>query len=441
MAEWLKGTSLTSLFDDFVEPVGLATDMMYACQNVEIKYRLGRMNVGTPTFMRAPGEAPGMFALESAMDELAYACGIDPIELRLRNYASVEPSTGNPWSSNSLKESYLKGAELFGWERRKSKPCSMRDGNFLIGWGMASATFPARSMSASAKVQIFPNGEAGVQSGTQDLGTGTYTVMIQVAAEVLGLPKERVRFELGDTNLPKAPITGNSMTVNSVAPAVQKAAIAARTKVIQIAIQDPNSPLYQVSEEEVLVESGRLFFKQDPLRGETYEEILSRNDGLSIEAQEETGSGMQPKKYGMHSFGANFAEVKVDPILGEVRVSRYIGVYGAGRILNPKTARSQMIGGIIGGIGMALMEHTVIDPKYGRILNANLSDYLIPVNADIPDIEVIFLEEQDSHVNSLGTKGIGELSIVGVAAALANAVYHATGKRIRDLPITPDKLV
>ncbi|MEH1903235.1 MAG: xanthine dehydrogenase family protein molybdopterin-binding subunit [Nostoc sp.] len=432
------GTSLTSLFDDFVEPVGAATIIMYACPNLEIKYRLARINTGTPTFMRGPGEAPGMFALESAMDELASALNIDPIELRLRNHADIEPHTGLPWSTKSLKECYQKGGEIFGWSQRNPVPRSMRDNHFLIGWGMASATFPTNVQTASVKVKIFANGEVKVQSGTQDIGTGTYTVMTQVAAEVLGLP---VQFELGDSNLPKAPMTGNSITVASVSPAVHQAAIAARDKIIQMAIEDPNSLLYKSQAEDITVEFGQIFLKQDPSKRDSYTDILRRHELESLEVTEESSLNPESKQYAKHSFGAIFIEVAVDELLGEIKIRRCVGVYGAGRILNFKTARSQVLGGITWGIGMALMEKTVMDANQGRIVGANLSDYLIPVHADIPNMEVQFVEEHDPYVNALGTKSLGELPIVGVAAAISNAVYHATGKRIRNLPITPDKLL
>ncbi|MDZ7955923.1 xanthine dehydrogenase family protein molybdopterin-binding subunit [Nostoc sp. DedQUE09] len=432
------GTSLTSLFDDFVEPVGAATTMMYACPNLEIKYRLARINTATPTFMRGPGEATGMFALESAMDELAYTLNIDPIELRLINHADIEPHKRLPWSTKSLKECYQKGAEIFGWLQRNPVPRSMRDNHFLIGWGMASATFPTNIQTASVKVKIFATGEVKVQSGTQDIGTGTYTVMTQVAAEVLGLP---VQFELGDTNLPKAPITGNSITVASVSPAVHQAAIAARDKIIKMAIADANSLLYGSQAEDIIVESGQIFLKQDPSKRDSYTDILRRHELESLEVTEESSLNPEGKEYAKHSFGAIFVEVAVDELLGEIKVRRCVGVYGAGRILNFKTARSQVIGGITWGIGMALMEKTVMDANQGRIVGANLSDYLIPVHADIPNMEVQFIEEHDPYVNALGTKSLGELPIVGVAAAISNAVYHATGKRIRDLPITPDKLL
>ncbi|MBD0302990.1 MAG: xanthine dehydrogenase family protein molybdopterin-binding subunit, partial [Tolypothrix sp. T3-bin4] len=412
------GTSLTSLFEDFVEPVGAATTMMYACPNLEVKYRLARINAGTPTFMRAPGEATGMFALESAMDELAYALNIDPIELRLKNHADIDPHTGLPWSSKSLKECYQKGAEIFGWSQRNPVPCSMRDGYFLIGWGMASATFPTNVQTASVKIEIFASGEVKVRTGTQDIGTGTYTVMTQVASEVLGLP---VQFELGDSNLPKAPIAGNSMTVASVSPVVHKAAIAARDRIIQMAIEDSNSLLYGSQPADITVESGQIFLKQDPSKRDSYTDILYRHGLESLEVTEETSVGPESKKYSKHSFGAIFVEVAVDELLGEIKVRRCVGVYSAGRILNFKTARSQVVGGITWGIGMALMEKTVMDTNQGRIVGANLSDYLIPVHADIPNMEVQFVEEHDPYVNALGTKSLGELPIVGVAAAISNA--------------------
>ncbi|WP_414579559.1 xanthine dehydrogenase family protein molybdopterin-binding subunit [Anabaena sp. CCY 9402-a] len=435
------GTSLTSIFDDFVEPVGAATTMIYACPNLEVKYRLARINAGTPTFMRAPGEAPGMFALESAMDELAYALNIDPIEIRLQNHADINPQTGLPWSSKSLKQCYQKGAELFGWSQRHPTPRSMQDGNFLIGWGMASATFPTHSMSATVKVEIFATGEVSVQTGTQDIGTGTYTVMTQVAAEALGLPSQPVQFALGDSNLPTAPVTGNSITVASVSPAVHQAATAAREKLIQMAIADSNSPLYGCQITDISVELGQIFLKLEPSRRDSYTEILQRHGLESLVVTEATSPNPESKQYSQHSFGAVFVEVAVDELLGEVKVRRCVGVYSAGRILNTKTARSQVIGGITWGIGMALMEKTVMDMNTGKVIGANLSNYLIPVHADIPNMEVQFIEEHDPHVNVLGTKSLGELPIVGVAAAIANAVYHATGKRIRDLPITPDKLL
>ncbi len=433
--------SLTSPFDDFAEPVTSTTKMMYDCPNLFNKYVLGRINAGTPTFARAPGETPGMYALESAMDELAYALNLDPMELRLRNYAEVDPQTGHPWSSKSLKECYEKGAELFGWSKRNPIPGSMQSGNDLIGWGMASAVFPCYSAPASAKVQLLATGKAIATSATHDIGTGTYTVMTQVTADGLGLHTNQVQFKLGDTNLPKAPMTGGSMTVSSVAPAVQKAATNLRQKLILMAIADPNSPLYQCEETDISVTSGKMFLISNPEKGETYFELLIRNGLNELEATGNSNLDLESQNYAKYAFGAVFVEVRIDKLLKEIRVSRCLGVYGAGRILNAKTARSQLIGGMTWGISMALMEHTIMDVHHGHILNGNLSDYLIPVNLDIGNLEVHFIPEEDKFVNALGTKGIGEIGIVGVAAAIANGVYHATGKRIRNLPINPDKLL
>jgi len=433
------GISHTSMFDEFVEPFTIATHMLYACPNLQASQRLVRLNKGTPTFMRAPGETPGTYALESALDELAYALKLDPIELRLRNHADIDPDKNLPWSSKSLKECYQLGAEKFGWSQRHPEPRSMRDGRYLIGMGMATATYPAYHFPASAKAMILADGTALVQSGTHEMGTGTATVMAQLAADTLGFPVERVRFELGDTELPRASVSGGSSTVGSVGTAVYGAATDVRAKVLEMARSDRNSPLYQVSE-EVAFADGRLFVKSDPAKGETYADILSRHNLEQVEADYEAQFN-QEEKYSKHGFGAQFVEVRIDPDFGEVRVSRYTAAFATGRVLNHKTARSQFMGGIIMGIGMALMEETLTDPVLGRVVNPNLAEYHVPVNADIPKIDIHIIDESDPHVNPIGTKGIGEIGITGVAAAVANAVYHATGKRIRNLPITPDKVM
>ncbi|MHC5818161.1 MAG: xanthine dehydrogenase family protein molybdopterin-binding subunit [Nostoc sp.] len=435
------GTSQTSTFDEFIEPVGKSARMIYACPNIETSHRLVQLDQGTPTFMRAPGEASGSFALESAMDELAYALNIDPVELRLRNYADVDPSKGIPWSSKSLKECYRLGAEKFGWQKRNPKPRSMRDGNYLLGWGMATATYPTNRSPASAIAQIMADGTAVVQSGSQDIGTGTYTVMTQVAAEALGLPVNKVRFELGDTKMPETPVSGGSQTAASVSSAVHLAGNQARSQLLQLALADQKSPLYSSKAEDVIAQDGSFFLKNKSSATETYQAILARQGMKMIEARADAKPGEEQKKFSMHAFGSQFAEVRVNPDSGEVRVTRWVGTFGVGRILNAKTANSQLIGGIVYGIGMALMEHTVTDPHRGRVVNADLAEYHVPVNADVPPIEVLFVDEHDPYINPLGVKGIGEIGITGSAAAIANAVYHATGKRIRDLPITLDKLL
>ncbi len=431
----------TSVFDEFIEPAGASARMLYACPNIATSHRGVRLNSGTPSFTRAPGEAPGVFALECAMDELAYRLNMDPIELRLRNYAESDPDSGHPWSSKSLRECYRVGAERFGWSRRAAQPRATMDGDALVGYGMATATYPSRRMPASALARMEPDGRVVVRSGTAEIGTGTYTVMSQVAAEALGVPTEQVRFELGDTELPEAPISAGSMTCASVGSAVYLAAQALRSKLAQLAIGDARSPLHGLSEPEMAAGEGRLFLKSDPSRGERYTDLLSRSGQRRMEARVDARPGEEQQKYSMHAFGAQFAEVHVDPDLGTVRLARYVASFACGRILNAKTARSQFQGGIVWGIGMALSEETITDPRYGRIVNADLAEYHVPVNADVCPIEILFVDEQDPYVNPIGVKGLGEIGIVGVPAAIANAVYHATGKRIRELPITPDKLL
>ncbi len=389
--------SQTSVFDEFVESSGLVTKMLYAAPNVRTTHTLARVNAATPTYMRAPGEASGTFALESAMDELAYAAGIDSIELRLRNYAQTDPDDGKEFSSKHLRECYALGAEKIGWSERDVRPRSMRNGRLLLGMGMATATYPANRVSASAVVRMEADGSVVVRSGTQDLGTGSYTVYAQLAATILELPLERVRMELGDTDLPPAPLSAGSWTAASVGSAVYEAASALRDR-------------------------------------------LRKGEKAPLEARADAKAAWGGR-YSTHAFGAQFARVEVDPDLGEVRVRAMIGAFAAGRILNRKTARSQYLGGMVFGIGMALHEETRFDASTGRIVNANLAGYLVPVNADVGSMEAYIVEEEDAHVNPIGVKGVGELGATGSAAAIANAVFHATGVRVRDLPITPEKLL
>ena len=433
--------SQTSRFDEFVEPAAGQTRMLYACPNVATSHRLVRLDVPTPTFTRAPGESSGTYALEAAMDELSYAARIDPLQLRLLNHADSDPDSGKPWSSKSLRACYTQGAARFGWARRKPQPGSMRDGHLLVGWGMATATYPAGQSPASAIARIRADGTALVQSGTQDLGTGTYTIMTQIAADALGLPIERVRFELGDTNLPEAPLSAGSRTASSVGPAVHQASRQVVSKLIALATADPASPVYNLSADAIEAAGGALHPRREPKRADPYAEILRRSGLAETSARYDSREHDDRKKFSIHSFGAQFAEVKIDPDLREVRVTRFVGAFGAGTILNAKTGRSQFHGGIIWGIGMALMEQSRRDARTGRAVTRDLADYHVPVHADIPSIDVIMIDETDHAVNDVGAKGIGELGMTGAAAAVANAVYHATGKRVRDLPITPDKLL
>src|SRR3954462_9477785 len=405
------GYQETSTYEEFSEALLNASRFLHSCPNVYTRHRLARLNVHTPTFMRAPGEASGVFALESAMDELAMALNVDPVELRLRNEPELDEFKKLPFSSRSTRECYRVAAERFGWSGRNPKPRSMRDGRWLIGWGMASATYPMNYAPASARARLLPDGSVEVTSAASDMGPGTWTSMTQVAAETLDLPIERVKFILGDTQLPRAPVHGGSLTMASVGSAVQAACRKLRADALA---------------------AGATTSSEDT--GWHLEQPL--------EATADIKPGNQGERFSMHAFGAVFVEVAVDPDLGQTRVRRMVGAYGAGRIINPKTTRSQCIGGMIGGIGMALMEHAVVDPRNGRIPNANLAEYAVPVHADAPPVmDVIFVEEHDPHVNPLGVKGVGEIAMVGVAPAITNAIYHATGKRIRELPVTPDKLL
>lgn len=428
----------TSSFDEFVETATFPTRMLYSTPNNATSQKLVRLDTGTPSFMRAPGEAPGSYALEAAMDELAYELKMDPLDLRLKNYAEQDPEKNRPWSSKSLRECYRIGAEKFGWSRRTHEPRSMREGNTLIGWGMASSVYPTNRSDAHCLARLVKDGTILVESGTQDLGTGTYTVMTQIAADAIGVAPAQVDFRLGDTDYPQGPVSGGSQTAASVGSAVYLAGQALREKIIQAAISDPASPLHGANTQEVRIEDGHISAAG---KSETLAALIGRHGADYIEAEADAKPGDERNRYSMYAFGAQFAEVRVDADLGQLRVSRMTGVFGAGKILNAKTARSQFMGGMVFGIGLALYENTVMDRRLGRIVNNNLSEYLVPVNADVPAIEALWVDEVDEHVNPIGVKGIGEIGITGAAAAIANAVYHATGKRVRDLPVTLDKLI
>jgi xanthine dehydrogenase YagR molybdenum-binding subunit len=414
--------------------------MLYSVPNNSTLQRLVRSDIGTPSYTRAPGECTGTLALEVALDELAYKLKMDPLELRLKNYAEQDEDKKLPWSSKSLRECYRLGAERFGWSKRPAERRSTRDGNVLVGWGMATAVYPARRSPSSARAQINPDGSVLVESGTQDLGGGTYTIMTQIAADGVGVSPAQVTFRLGDTNYPETPVSGGSQTAASTGSAVYLAARALREKLVQLAISDSSSPLHGANTQDVAIENGRIFLQNTPQRGETLQALISRS-GRAISAQAETKQNEDAKRYSSFSFGAQFAEVRVDADLGQVRVSRMVGAFDPGRILNAKTARSQFMGGIIWGISMALYEDTVYDERLNRIVNNNLAEYHVPTNMDVGAIDVMWVNEEDDHVSPIGAKGIGEIGITGSAAAIANAIYHATGKRVRDLPITPDKLL
>ncbi|MCB2411082.1 xanthine dehydrogenase family protein molybdopterin-binding subunit [Hymenobacter lucidus] len=455
-------TSTTSQWDDYAETNSKFMGMLYQCPNFEAITKLAKANVMTPTWMRAPGEAPGSFALESSLDDLAYQLGIDPIQIRLLNHADKDPSTGQPWSSKSLKQCYQRGAALFGWSKRNPKNGLTRDGKYLVGWGMATATYPVNNSQGNARVRLYADGHAVVQVAATDLGTGTYTVITQVAADCLGIAPDKVRFELGDSVLPTTNISGGSMGAGTFSSSVYTASQDLWQKLTKMAVVDAKSPLFKAKPTEVEVVKGRLQLKANPGKGEDFAALMKRGNLTDLEGfgQGHYGAGYESAQarpaansksddagkedhsgHAMHSFGAHFCEVRVDPELGTVRVTKWVSVVAGGRILNPKTARSQVIGGATMGIGAALMEQAVRDPHLARYTNPNLADYHVPVNADIPDMTVEFIDEHDPYINALGVKGIGEIAIVGTAAAVGNAIFHATGRRLRDLPITPDKVL
>jgi len=393
----------TSRFEDYSEQIVPWSGLLYQCENVTLDNRVTKLDLNTPGDVRAPGASWGLYALECAMDELAVALRMDPVDLRLKNYADRDQIDRRAFSSKSLRECYRLGAERFGWGRRTSNPRSMREGNTLVGMGMATGAWDAFQVPASARCVLNADGTATVSSATEDIGTGTYTVMTQIAADALGLPIDRVTFKLGDSQLPEAPLEGGSFTVSSVGSAVRAACEKARARMVA-----------------------------DEQRG---------GKATVIDEQASTMPSPRRKDASCYCHSAVFAEVRVDEDLGTIQVARVVTAVAPGRVINPRTARSQVMGGIVWGIGMALEEESVIDQTFGRIMNHSFGEYHVPVNADIHDIDVIFVEEQDEIVNPLGAKGLGEIGVVGVAAAIANAVFHATGKRVRDLPITLDKVI
>jgi xanthine dehydrogenase YagR molybdenum-binding subunit len=432
----------TSVFDDYVEYAAMASRHLWrASGGIATSHRVVYVNRNSPVVLRAPMEAQGHFALECAMDELAYATGVDPVELRLRNDTDTDPYSGRPFSTRALRECLTKGAARFGWDRRTPEPRSMRDGRYLIGQGMAAAIYTHWRWPGKARVTINGDGSALVEAAAHDIGTGTYTVMAQVAADVLGLAPDKMTVRLGDTRLPESHPAIGSATVSNATAAVMLAARAAREKAIALTLTGRDAPFAGAAPDDVIVADGRLALAKTDLNV-TYADLLAHNRLSSLVgegdyAPVEEANG--PKA--IFSFSAVFAEVRVDADLGLVRLNRFVGAYDAGRIINPKTARSQAIGGIIWGVGQALLEQSETDPASGQFINRNYSGYLVPTNADIPELDVLFVGGFDEEASPLGTKGLGELTAVSVAPAIANAVYHATGKRIRDLPVTVEKLL
>ena len=431
----------TSRFEDHQEVVVNWSGLLYPVPNVELVYKLAKLDTYTPGDMRAPGAPLGLFALESAMDELACSAGIDPLELRLKNYAERDENEGKPFTSKELRACYRLGAERFGWSKRRPEPRSMREGRELVGWGMATGVWEASMMKTSARAVLTADGRLEVATATADIGTGTYTILTQIAADALGLRMEDVTARIGDSSLPTSPVEGGSWTAASAGSAVLAACHKVREQLFRQARAMDGSPLANASLEHVVFTDGAIALVGDPSRRVTITQVLRAGDGERMEAEETASPGHQTQKtHSAYTHSAIFAEVKIDEELGVIRVTRIVDAVAAGKVLNPKTARSQVLGGVVWGMGMALHEETMADHHLGRFMNHNLAEYHVPANADVHDIEVIFVEEHDT-ANPLGVKGLGEIGIVGTAAAIANAVHHATGKRIRDLPITIDKLL
>jgi CO/xanthine dehydrogenase Mo-binding subunit len=428
--------------DDNLEPVSIVTTDSYACPNISARDVQRRLNIPCPGSMRAPGEGEGGFALESAIDELAYALGVDPLEIRLRNYAETHPQLGLPWSSKALRECFAIGAERFGWARRDPQPGAMRDGRWQVGFGVAGVSYLWWQVRCRARLTITAAGDAYVRSAANDIGTGTYTVMQQLTAELLGLPLHRVRVGLGDSEMPWAPAAGGSGLTGSLGNAIHAACRSLFQQLLDLAREYPESPLRDRTVDDVVATDGRLHRRGSDDSGETYAAVLGRHglSELTVDAESTPPDAAQLGMAPSGAFAAKFVEVRVDRDLGLLRIPRIVSVVDGGRILNEKLARSQIIGGTVGGIGQAILEETITDPGTGRIANATFADYLVPVNGDVPDVDVVFVGGPD-RLTPTGTKGVGEVGLTGIAAAIANAVFHATGRRIRSLPITIDQLL
>jgi xanthine dehydrogenase YagR molybdenum-binding subunit len=433
----------TSSFDEFYEPSVQVSHTLYASPAIATTAEAVRLDTGTPCFMRAPGEASGSIALESAIDEMAQAAGIDPLEFRLRNYAEVEPISGKPFSSKALRECYAQGGARFGWAGRPLAPRQMRDENgLLVGWGLGTAVFPAIMFQGQARAVLRRDGTGLVELGAQDMGQGAWTALAQIAADSLGLDLEQLEFRSGSSDLPDAGIAGGSSHTATAGMAIHGAGEQVIAKLAEFAMGDDRSPLFGAGNVGVLARGGRLYRHDDESRSESYADILARAGLAEIEGRGSAGGDpFAEKPYAMYAHGAVFAEVKVDPELGQVRATRLVGAFAAGTIINPRLVSSQYYGGMIWGISFALHEQAVVDPRSGRVMNANLAEYHVPVNADVPSLEAILVEEHDPHVNALGIKGVGEIGITGTAGAIANAVWHATGVRIRRFPITIEQLI
>ena len=433
--------SNTSRYEDFGEGIVNASQFLYACPNVNTSYRLLPLDVNTPTWMRGPGPATGCFALESALDELSYKLNIDPIELRLINHADVHPVNKNLWSTKFLKECYALGKEKIGWQNRPTVPGSLIEDGMLVGYGMAGGVFGAGRGQASAKGILKVDGTLTLQSAVSDMGPGTSTAMVTMGAQFMELPANKISFELGDTDLPNGPTQGGSGTTSAIGTAINVVCGALKQTLKEMAIA--NVPAFANLKPEALkYEQGIISVADNTSTSISYIDVLKAANKPEIEVVKESGRATaEAQKYAMNSFSVHFVKLHVHPVTGVIKLKQIVSAADAGKIISENTARSQMVGGAVGGIGMALTEEVFIDNRYGRYTNANFADYHVPVNADTPPMDVVFVNKADNIISPTGAKGVGEIALVGVAPAIANAVYNATGKRIRQLPITPDKLI
>jgi xanthine dehydrogenase YagR molybdenum-binding subunit len=431
----------TSRFEDYQENVVNWGVSLYHCDSSEVSHKLAQLDLASPMDMRAPGAAAGVYALECAMDELSYALGMDPLKLRLKNYSDLEQNRDKPFSSKALKDCYYRGAEKFGWAKRDPRPRSMREGRELIGYGMASGIWEALRVPTSAKVELSTEGRLLVCTAAADIGTGTYTILAQIGAEMLGLPIDQIEIRIGDSDLPACPVEGGSWTAASAGSAVMQACDGVRQQLLKRAQKIKMSPLKGSEPADVEFVNGKIALRSDSSRIVPLLELLQlSNEPIRAEITSIPNPKVE-KRFAHNTHSAVFAEVRLDEELGMLRVARVVSAVAAGRILNPKTAERQIMGAVVGGIGMALHEEAVIDHRYGRVINHNFAEYHVPVHADVPHIEVIFVDEREDHLNPLGVKGVGEIGIVGTAAAIVNAAFHATGMRVRDLPVTIDKIL
>jgi xanthine dehydrogenase YagR molybdenum-binding subunit len=432
----------TSLVDDYVEDCTQVSSLLYGCPNTTAIQHLAHLNVGTPTPMRGPGRTPALFAIESAMDELAIKLNMDPVELRLKNYAETDEASNLPWSSKHLREAYQTGAERFGWSKRNAKVGSMRNGDLILGWGMATCTWPAGRHAAEVRVRLLADGTARASCATQDIGTGTYTVFAEVVSDKTGIPLDKIQVVLGDSALPPGPTSGGSSATSTVLPAIVEATQKAVDAVIQVAVRTPNSPFQNADAKTLKITQGCIHAQdKSPDTGVPFQDILALRNLVGLDGHARTDADPNMKKFSTHSFGAHFCEISFDPGIARLRVTRWLSVIDGGRMINAKTARNQILGGVVMGIGMGLFEATIYDTRNGHPINNNFADYMVPVNADIPEMDCVFLDYPDTVLNEYGARGIGEIGLTGVASALTSATYHATGVRVRDLPIHIEHLL